>query len=60
MVEATAEMPAQNRGLLTYHDAYAYFSAHYGWRVIGAIQVSSFEDPTPKEVAELVKQIKAE
>lgn len=60
MIEATAGMPAQNRELLTYHDAYAYFSAHYGWRVIGAIQVSSFEDPTPKEVAELVKQIKSE
>ena len=60
MVEATAGMPAQNRELLTYHDAYAYFAAHYGWKVIGAIQVSSFEDPTPKEVAALVKQIKSE
>ena len=60
MIEATAGMPAPNRELLTYHDAYAYFSAHYGWKIIGAIQVSSFEDPTPKEVAALVKQIKAE
>ena len=60
MIDATAGMPAQNRELLTYHDAYAYFSAHYGWKIIGAIQVSSFEDPTPKEVTDLVKQIKAE
>ena len=60
MKDATASMPAKNRELLTYHDAYAYFSAHYGWKVIGAIQVSSFEDPTPKEVASLIKQIKAE
>jgi ABC-type Zn uptake system ZnuABC Zn-binding protein ZnuA len=60
MVEATAGMPAQSRELLTYHDAYAYFAAHYGWKIIGAIQVSSFEDPTPKEVAALVKQIKVE
>lgn len=60
MKEATATMPAQNRELLTYHDAYAYFAAHYGWKVIGAIQVSSFEDPTPKEVADLINQIKAE
>lgn len=60
MIDATASMPAQNRELLTYHDAYAYFSAHYGWKIIGAIQVSSFEDPTPKEVTDLVKQIKAE
>ena len=60
MIDATAGMPAQNRELLTYHDAYAYFAAHYGWRIIGAIQVSTFEDPTPKEVTDLVKQIEAE
>ncbi len=57
---ASDTMAAQNRELLTYHDAYAYFSAHYGWKIIGAIQVSSFEDPTPKEVADLITQIKTE
>jgi ABC-type Zn uptake system ZnuABC Zn-binding protein ZnuA len=60
MKQATAGMPANARKLLTYHDAYAYFAAHYGWDVIGAIQVSSFEDPTPKEVANLIEQIKVE
>lgn len=48
------------RQLLTYHDAYAYFARTYGWRVIGAIQVSDFEDPTPAEVADLIDQVKAE
>ncbi len=57
---ASATVPAKNRKLLTYHDAYAYFSAYYGWKVIGAIQVSDFEEPTPREVADLIKQIKAE
>ena len=47
------------RELLTYHDAYAYFAKTYDWEVIGAIQVSDFEDPTPKEVAELIEQVKA-
>ncbi len=60
MKDASAGMPAAHRELLTYHDAYAYFAAHYGWKVIGAIQVSSFEDPTPKEVTELITQIKKE
>ncbi len=60
MTEATATVPAANRKLLTYHDAYAYFAVHYGWTVIGAIQVSDFEDPTPKEVTELIEQIKRE
>jgi ABC-type Zn uptake system ZnuABC Zn-binding protein ZnuA len=53
-------MDPSNRELLTYHDAYAYFAAHYHWKIIGAIQVSSFEDPTPKEVAALIEQIKRE
>ena len=60
MTTATATMPVGNRKLLTYHDAYAYFAVHYGWKVIGAIQVSSFEDPTPREVTDLIKQVNAE
>lgn len=49
-----------NRELLTYHDAYAYFAEDYDWTVIGAIQVSDFEDPTPGEVADLIEQVRAE
>ncbi|HUP71132.1 MAG TPA: metal ABC transporter substrate-binding protein [Acidimicrobiales bacterium] len=48
------------RKLLTYHDAYAYFARTYGWEVIGAIQVSDFEDPTPAAVADLIDQIRTE
>ena len=48
------------RKLLTYHDAYAYFAEEYDWEVIGAIQVSDFEDPTPSDVAELITQVEAE
>ncbi len=48
------------RELLTYHDAYAYFAKTYDWKVIGAIQVSDFEDPTPGEVADLIDQVKKE
>lgn len=46
------------RELLTYHDAYAYFARHYGWKVIGAVEVSSFEEPTPREVAGLIQQVR--
>jgi ABC-type Zn uptake system ZnuABC Zn-binding protein ZnuA len=53
-----ATIPRAKRKLLTYHDAYAYFARDYGWDVIGAIQVSDFEDPTPKEVAGLIDQVK--
>lgn len=53
---ASATVP--KRELLTYHDAYAYFAQEYGWKVIGAIQVSSFEEPTPREVAGLIQQVR--
>lgn len=55
-----ATIPAEHRKLLTYHDAYAYFARDYDWDVIGAIQVADFEDPTPREVADLIDQVRAE
>jgi ABC-type Zn uptake system ZnuABC Zn-binding protein ZnuA len=55
-----ATIPRKDRKLLTYHDAYAYFARDYGWDVIGAIQVSDFEDPTPGEVADLIDQVERE
>ncbi|MDQ1712575.1 MAG: manganese transport system substrate-binding protein [Frankiaceae bacterium] len=55
--KASATVP--KRELLTYHDGYAYFARDYGWTVIGAIQPSNFEDPSPREVASLIDQIKA-
>jgi len=59
MRAAFATIPAASRKLLTYHDAYAYFSKDYGFDVIGAIQPSDFEEPTPKEVAALIDQIRS-
>jgi ABC-type Zn uptake system ZnuABC Zn-binding protein ZnuA len=55
----TAFATVPKRELLTYHDAYAYFAKTYGWEVIGAIQISDFDDPTPSEVAGLIDQVRA-
>jgi ABC-type Zn uptake system ZnuABC Zn-binding protein ZnuA len=49
----------ERKELLTYHDGYAYFAKDFGWTVLGAIQPSSFEEPSPREVAALIEQIKA-
>ena len=57
---ASASLPEERRKLLTYHDAYAYFARTYGWKVIGAIQVSSFDDPTAKELTALIGQVRRE
>ena len=51
-------VPADERVLLTYHDAYAYFAETYDWQVIGAIQPEDFAEPTPKEVARLIDQVR--
>ena len=53
-------VPAASRKLLTYHDAYAYFAKNYGWTVIGAVQPSNFSEPTPSEVADLIRQVENE
>jgi ABC-type Zn uptake system ZnuABC Zn-binding protein ZnuA len=60
MREAFATIPQDQRKLVTYHDAYAYFAESYGWNVIGAVQPSDFGDPTPKDIADLISQIEAE
>jgi ABC-type Zn uptake system ZnuABC Zn-binding protein ZnuA len=57
--EAVQALPPSNRGLLTYHDSWAYFGRRYGINVIGAIQPSDFGDPSPRQVAALIDQIRA-
>jgi ABC-type Zn uptake system ZnuABC Zn-binding protein ZnuA len=60
-IMATIEtIPATSRKLLTYHDSFAYFAPRYGMSVIGAIQPSDFSEPSPREVAALIDQVRAE
>ena len=60
MIEASATIPEKSRKLLTYHDAYAYFALHFKYQVIGAIQPQSFEEPSTKDIADLIEQVKTE
>jgi manganese/iron transport system substrate-binding protein len=60
IMHAVQSVPEQDRKLLTYHDSWAYFAPRYGMVVIGAVQPSDFGQPTPREVAKLIDQIKAE
>ena len=53
-----ATIPPQNRKLLTYHDSWAYWAREYGFDVIGAIQPSDFREPSAKDVARLIDQIR--
>lgn len=56
--QVVASIPPQNRKLLTYHDSWAYWAREYGFDVIGAIQPSNFQEPSAKDVARLIDQIR--
>ncbi|MDP8924730.1 MAG: metal ABC transporter substrate-binding protein [Chloroflexota bacterium] len=60
IIATVATIPEENRKLLTYHDSFAYFAPRYGFKVIGAIQPSDFAEPSPREVAALIDQIRYE
>ncbi len=56
--ESVATIPPENRRLVTYHDSWAYFALTYGMEVIGAVQPSDFAEPSAREVAHLIDQVK--
>ncbi len=58
--ETVDSIPPENRKLLTYHDSWAYFAPRYGMTVVGAIQPSDFAEPSARDVADLIEQIRAE
>lgn len=55
---AVNTIPPENRKLLTYHDSFPFFSARYGFDVIGAAQPSDFSEPSAREVASLIDQVR--
>ena len=58
IVATVATIPPENRKLLTYHDSFPYFGPRYGFEILGAIQPSDFTEPSAREVAALIDQVK--
>ena len=57
--EAVETIPAEQRKLVTTHDAFAYFGERYGVEVPGSLYgVSTESEPSPAEVTELVETIR--
>jgi zinc/manganese transport system substrate-binding protein len=54
-----AELPRNQRKLVTNHDAFGYFAKEYGFTVMPIAGLSKNDQPGSKKVAELVAQIKA-
>ncbi|THF65359.1 metal ABC transporter substrate-binding protein [Pseudothauera rhizosphaerae] len=57
---ALATVPPQRRKVVTSHDAFAYFGRAYGVRFLAAHGVASEAEPSARDIARLIRQIRAE
>jgi zinc/manganese transport system substrate-binding protein len=57
---AVAALPAERRVVVTTHDAFGYFSDAYGLKFVAPKGVSSEAEASAKDVARIIRQIKAE
>ncbi|WP_244472454.1 zinc ABC transporter substrate-binding protein [Methylobacterium sp. Leaf108] len=55
---AIAAIPADQRRVITTHDAFGYFGAAYGLRFIAPQGVSSDSEASPRDVARIIRQIR--
>ena len=55
-----AALPAAKRKVITSHDAFGYFAAHYGLQFSAPQGVSTDVEPSAKGVARLIRQIQRE
>ena len=53
-----ASIPAAHRKLVTFHDAFPYFAAHYGFELVGVIAANVGQEPTAADLAKLVETVK--
>ncbi|MCB4770722.1 metal ABC transporter substrate-binding protein [Ancylobacter sp. Lp-2] len=57
---AVARIPADKRRVITSHDAFGYFEGAYGLEFIAPQGVSTEAEASAKDVARIIRQIKAE
>lgn len=59
-IQEFAKIPDAKRKVITSHDAFEYFGAHYRVGFLAAQGVSTDSEPSAKEVANLIRQIRKE
>jgi zinc/manganese transport system substrate-binding protein len=57
---AIATLPQEWRKIITSHDAFGYFGAAYGLEIVAPEGVSTESEASAKDVAKIIRQIKAE
>ena len=55
---AIEKIPADRRKVITTHDAFGYFGAAYGVQFIAPLGVSADAEPSAKDVARIIAQVK--
>lgn len=58
--EQLAAIPATKRQVITSHDAFGYFGARYQIRFLAPQGINADTEPSAREVAQLIRQIKRE
>ena len=56
---AIAKIPESRRKLITNHDAFGYFATAYGLEFIAPVGVSTESEPSARDIAGIITQIKA-
>lgn len=56
---AADALPAANRKLVTFHDAFPYFARHYGFELVGVILANPGQELSAGDLAALVDTVKA-
>ncbi|MBW7974572.1 zinc ABC transporter substrate-binding protein, partial [Bradyrhizobium sp. BR 10289] len=57
--EAVAKIPPDRRKVISTHDAFGYFAAEYGIQFIAPLGVSTETEPSARDIAAIIGQIKA-
>src|SRR3954454_4032242 len=57
---AIGSIPPKNRKIITTHDAFGYFGRAYGMAFIAPQGVSTETEPSARDVAKIIRQIKAQ
>jgi len=57
---AMSTLAPHQRKLLTYHDSWPYFARRYGMTIVGAVQPANFSEPSAREMARLIDQLRRE
>lgn len=55
-----ADLPAERRTVVTAHDAFGYLANAYGMNFLAPVGIDTEAEPSAKELAELIDQIKSE